>query len=212
MKRGAFCVAVSVALALTQASAPDSAGAQGVRGNNAVASPPSPAHPIAPRPVAPRPVVPRPGGLRPYIHRPYWPAVVTVPVYVPSPSLPASPYGYDPSLAYDPTTFYSPQTDMVSLTPPPSPPPSVIEYPTGRYELRGGGGTPYSWVWIPNPPPPPPVPPAPPARAEAPTPPGPSAESAEVFRYTDDQGVVTWTDRWDSIPERYRSRAKRLPL
>ena len=40
----------------------------------------------------------------------------------------------------------------------------VVEYPHGRYELRGDGVyTAYQWVWIPNPPPPPP-PPAPPAR------------------------------------------------
>ncbi len=40
----------------------------------------------------------------------------------------------------------------------------VVQYPHGRYELRGDGVyTAYQWVWIPNPPPPPP-PPAPPTR------------------------------------------------
>lgn len=35
--------------------------------------------------------------------------------------------------------------------------PTVIQYPHGRYELRGDGvTTAYHWVWIPNPPPPPP--------------------------------------------------------
>ncbi len=37
--------------------------------------------------------------------------------------------------------------------------PTVVQYPHGRYELRGDGvTTPYFWVWIPNPPPPPPPP------------------------------------------------------
>ncbi len=39
----------------------------------------------------------------------------------------------------------------------------VVQYPHGRYELRGDGVyTAYQWVWMPNPPPPPPPPPAPP--------------------------------------------------
>jgi hypothetical protein len=34
--------------------------------------------------------------------------------------------------------------------------PTVVEYPHGRYELRGDGiRTAYQWVWIPKPPPPP---------------------------------------------------------
>jgi hypothetical protein len=45
-------------------------------------------------------------------------------------------------------------------TPEPAPAPrysNVVQYPHGRYELRGDGvRTPYQWVWIPNPPPPPP--------------------------------------------------------
>ena len=52
--------------------------------------------------------------------------------------------------------------------PPPAAPPTyqtVVQYPHGRYELRGDGiQTPYQWVWIPNPPPPPPATaPAPPS-------------------------------------------------
>lgn len=49
-------------------------------------------------------------------------------------------------------------------------PPTVVQYPLGRYELRGDGiATAYQWVWIPNPTiPPPPVgaPPAPPAASQ----------------------------------------------
>jgi len=48
--------------------------------------------------------------------------------------------------------------------------PTVINYPHGRYELRGDGiQTPFQWVWIPNPPPPPPPPAAPPAPPSSPT-------------------------------------------
>ena len=43
--------------------------------------------------------------------------------------------------------------------------PTVINYPHGRYELRGDGvSTAYQWVWIPNPPPPPAAPPPPPTQ------------------------------------------------
>ncbi len=62
--------------------------------------------------------------------------------------------------------------------PPPAPMPTVIQYPHGRYELRGDGvAAPYYWVWIPNPPPPPAPPPQPglsgpsaPPSASAPSP------------------------------------------
>lgn len=57
-----------------------------------------------------------------------------------------------------------PQTEVVVVQPAPRPPvyPAVVQYPHGRYELRGDGLTmPYLWVWIPSPPPPPPPPPPP---------------------------------------------------
>jgi hypothetical protein len=88
----------------------------------------------------------------------------------------------------------------------------VVEYSTGRYELRGDGvAAPYEWVWIPNPPAAPPPPVAPPAVTPENTPVAvmPSA-SREAFRWTDEQGVTTWTDRFDSIPERYRAQVQRL--
>ena len=54
-------------------------------------------------------------------------------------------YGSLPPVPFSTTTFGAAPTR-----------PSVIEFPTGRYELRGDGiSTPYVWVWIPNPPPPP---------------------------------------------------------
>jgi hypothetical protein len=89
----------------------------------------------------------------------------------------------------------------------------VIEYPTGRWELRGDGLTiPYRWVWIPNPPSAPPlstppsgepVTPAPPVSTR-PEPPG----NTKIYRWTDGQGVLHLTDRLDTIPERYRAQAR----
>ncbi len=59
-----------------------------------------------------------------------------------------------------PTVYASPPPVMMTA-PPPAPMLTVVQYPHGRYELRGDGITVlYQWVWIPNPPPPPP-PPAP---------------------------------------------------
>jgi hypothetical protein len=56
-----------------------------------------------------------------------------------------------------PPVYYSAPATVVTVPPPPSP--TVVQYPHGRYELRGDGVTqPYLWVWIPNPPPPPPRP------------------------------------------------------
>jgi hypothetical protein len=127
-------------------------------------------------------------------------------------------------------TFYSPPSVVYynSYTPPPvyyvapvvyqAPPvyysapamPRVIEYPTGRYELRGDGvATPYEWAWIPNPPAAPPAPVEPPSVAPSASP-LTAAGSREAFRWTDDNGVTTWTDRLDSVPERYRAQVQRL--
>jgi hypothetical protein len=89
--------------------------------------------------------------------------------------------------------------------------PRVVEYATGRYELRGDGvTTAYQWAWIPNPPspPPPPVEPASVAPPSAPAPVTPS-ESREAFRWTDDNGVTTWTDRLDNVPVRFRAQMQR---
>ena len=113
-----------------------------------------------------------------------------------------APVYYVPPVVYQPPPVYYPAPAM----------PRVFEYPTGRYELRGDGvTTPYEWAWIPNPPsaPPPPVEPPSVAPPSAPVPPAPSG-SRDAFRWTDDNGVTTWTDRLDSIPERYRAQVQRL--
>ena len=82
------------------------------------------------------------------------------------------------------------------------PMPSVIEYPTGQYELRGDGmSLPYQWVWIPNPPlgPPP----------DAPAAPGP-VRHTELYRWTDETGAVHWTDRLDAVPQQHRAQTTKL--
>ncbi|HEY7539682.1 MAG TPA: hypothetical protein VIF11_06040 [Methylomirabilota bacterium] len=84
------------------------------------------------------------------------------------------PYYYPPSVAYYPPAYYppsyygpppgsgppanyAPTTATVSVAQAPAPP-TVVQYATGRYELRGDGvSTPYRWVWIPNPPTAPPA-------------------------------------------------------
>ena len=84
--------------------------------------------------------------------------------------------------------------------------PSVIEYPEGRYELRGDGmSTPYNWVWIPNPPaaPPPPTAPAPSSGDRSPV------RRSQLYRWVDEQGVIHLTDNADIVPEQFRKQAKR---
>src|SRR6059036_1931585 len=128
-----------------------------------------------------------------------------------------------PAIESSPPVVYAQPPPSVSVAPSPLPTPTVIEYPTGWYQLRGDGvTTPYAWVWIPKPPPAPPaearptaVPPAPPSTASG----GPrtvlpvqsrsSESSGKLYRWTDEQGVVHLTDRLNSIPERYRSEAQR---
>src|SRR5947208_15511528 len=58
---------------------------------------------------------------------------------------------------------YAPPSQVVVVQPSPAYP-TVVQYSTGRYELRGDGiYTPHQWVWIPNAHPLPPPPPPPPA-------------------------------------------------
>ena len=123
----------------------------------------------------------------------------------------ASPYEpptyYAPPMSYAPPVSYPPNAGgAVSLAPSPVPPiPDVVEFPTGRYELRGDGMTaPYTWVWIPNPPTAPPWP----APAGEPSP----ASHRQLYRWTDGAGVAHWTDRWDAVPPPYRAEAQQPRL
>ena len=142
----------------------------------------------------------------------------------------APPFWYGSDLSHDPGPAYAPAPaygqavygpgvygpgvgGTLALAAPAPPTPSVIEYPTGRWELRGDGLTiPYRWVWIPNPPSAPPssippsgepVAPAPPTSTR-PEPPG----NTKIYRWTDGQGVLHLTDRLDTVPERYRAQAR----
>ena len=118
-----------------------------------------------------------------------------------------SPPPYSPA-AYNPASG-QPTGRAVALTPAPSNP-NVVQYPTGRYELRGDGmSSPFAWVWIPNPPPPPP-PPGPPAGAVYSGDPSTPRQS-RLYRWTDDQGVMHLTDRLESVPPQYRALAKQTP-
>ena len=225
MKLDAWRLGVSMAIIASVAIATSPALADGPRmgqrdgqgdgrHNNVQATPhtPQPSSPFT-RIYAPLPYNPRPVVQRPFIPSKFGNSVIVVP----SPITPYPPplpygygYGYDQSVGVSPGEMYG-QPDGMPIPPPPSgtPTQTVIEYPNGRYELRGDGYTsPYMWTWIPKAPPAPPAAPpvAPPVTTRQ------STASEDFFSFVDDQGVLHWTDRWDSIPEKYRSKAKRLPL
>jgi hypothetical protein len=132
------------------------------------------------------------------------PVVYDPPVYGPSPVYSAPP-AYVPSM--------SGVVSVAPVAPPPPPTATVIEYPTGRYELRGDGTTTaYTWVWIPNPPPAPPAgPPAQPVTPSGYSTGEPPPRRSQLYRWTDDEGVTHFTDRAEIVPEKYRVQTKRAP-
>lgn len=143
---------------------------------------------------------------RRFFHRRAVPfAVIATPVIVYAPPAYAPP-GYAPPVYVPVPVYYPPMSAPAPMPAPPvssAPPPmeTVIEFPNGRYELRGDGiTTPYRWVWVPNPPS---APPAEAAPAVAPEP----ARRIELYRWTDDAGAVHLTDRWENVPEAYRAKA-----
>ena len=95
----------------------------------------------------------------------FWPLAYSRPVYVyVAPPVYAAPVYVERPIYYQ--QVYVPPP-AVAQTPPY---PTVVQYPHGRYELRGDGiQMPYQWVWIPNPPLPPPPPAAAPAPPSAPS-------------------------------------------
>jgi uncharacterized protein DUF4124 len=181
-------------------------------------------HPIVPHGFFGHSFVPHPHHPGCCVHRRFVPVASVVAVYAvppfayasaPSYSDPtqydASPPVYDQPVVYSSPAYAPPASATVSVAPaaPPPPRPSVVEYPGGRYELRGDGITvPYTWVWIPNPPagPPDAPPTGPPASGErAP------ARRSQIYRWTDEQGVLHLTDRWDAVPPQYRTQARPQP-
>ncbi len=171
---------------------------------------------------APRIFVAKTGGVFVSVASPhhFFPRFGT-PVIVTSPFFPIV-ASAPPAIESSPPVVYAQPPPAVSVAPSPLPTPTVIEYPTGWYQLRGDGvTTPYAWVWIPKPPPAPPseapptVPPAPPSTAPGdpltvpPVQPRSSESLGKLYRWTDEQGVAHLTDRLNSIPQRYRSEAQR---
>ena len=123
------------------------------------------------------------------------------PTYViPPPYVTPPPYA---SAAISSTIFAGPPpayNGPAAAQPTAPPMPRVVEFPTGRYELRGDGmATPYTWVWIPNPPTAPPAAPSmtPPTGAPGD---GLPASRPQVHTWVDKQGVEHWTNRADTVP------------
>lgn len=113
-------------------------------------------------------------------------------VYSPPPVIYTSPASYPAPPAYGPPpAAYAPPPPPAPSAPPE---PRVVEFDSGRYELRGDGlREPYVWVWVPKPPS------APPGMSSAPRP------SATVYRWTDPSGVVTLTDDPNKVPPQFRA-------
>lgn len=119
--------------------------------------------------------------------------------YAPPPAYAPAPVTYAPAVSYPPPRPYAPPVTSAAPAPPPPPPsappePQVVEFDSGRYELRGDGlHEPYVWVWVPK------APSTPPGGAEARRPP------AAIYRWTDDNGVVTLTDDPMKVPPQFRA-------
>ena len=116
-------------------------------------------------------------------------------------------YDPPPTAFTIPATYAAPQPQPVAAAPPAPPPPmpEVVEYSTGRYQLRDDGtGRAYTWVWIPNPPS---APPAESGTADAGAPPA-RPSSSRLFRWKDDEGVLHVTNLWEDVPPQYRQQAK----
>jgi len=218
MKRGPLTAGVSLVLAASFVFAPiaTAAGHFPGAGGRVIAGRPFVSHPFVHRPFAARPFFPHPF-FRPFVPFGVGVAVVAPPLYAyaappayystPSYAAPS----YDSSSYYPPPVAYaSPGGGTVALAPSPRPMQTVVEYPSGRYELRGDGvTTPYTWVWIPNPPPAPPMAP-PPAGAPSPGDPPPGRKS-QIYRWIDGQGTVHVTDSLDAVPRPYRAQATQAP-
>jgi hypothetical protein len=164
-----------------------------------------------PRVTVPRDLVDRKFGHHGFGHAPFRHRQGVVTSFVPfvSPAVIVAPV--EPVVVAPPVSAMA--VPPVVAAPPAPPMPTVVQYPHGRYELRGDGvTTPYVWVWIPNPPsaPPPPQAPPPPASQESPSPESDgSTRSTAFYCFTDNRGVTLWTDQLQRIPEQYRAAARR---
>jgi hypothetical protein len=148
-------------------------------------------------------VVPPLGYYAPYYSTPTYPdsSYYSPPVYAAPP-----PAYYNPPVSYAPPSYAPPAGSTISV----APVPNVVEYPNGRYVLRGDGTTtPYTWVWIPNPPPAPPA--SPPAGSPPPSDP-PSRRPTSLYRWIDERGDIHLTDSLDMVPKKFRIQAKETQL
>ena len=107
-------------------------------------------------------------------------------------------------VVYAPPPMWAPAAPVALPAPATLPMPTLVDHPSGWYQLRGDGATtPYTWVWIPKPP-------ASPASSSEPA---PLADSnvrdrrGEAYHWTDDRGVTTWTNRLEKVPKRFRDQA-----
>ena len=130
-----------------------------------------------------------------------YPGYVAAPDYTYTPPPPPVIYTPPPTVIYAPSapSYPPPGYAPASYAPAPPPPapaappePRVVEFDSGRYEMRGDGvREPYVWVWVPKAPSAPPgMPPKPPAT---------------VYRWTDERGVVTLTDDPNKVPPQFRA-------
>lgn len=231
MKRVSLTIAAALAIIAAASLAPEHAWAQRGMGGGPGMGGGGPSlgggRPVVTPPIAGRPMGPRGFPSHPFFNHHFFRNQRFAYPYVVY-AAPGFGYGYgygyggfydDPPAYPDPPAAMlppaSPQTiQIVMATPPPAPAssvpplPNVVQYGTGRYELRGDGVTaPYRWVWVPDPPPGPPVAAAPPAAAPPAAAPEP-ARRAELYRWTDEQGVLHLTDRLEIVPPKYRSQAK----
>jgi len=127
------------------------------------------------------------------------------PAYSAPPTYYNPPASYAPSYA-PPATYAPPPQGSISV----APVPNVVEYPNGRYVLRGDGTTmPYTWVWIPNPPPPPP---ASPPTGSPPASDPPSRRPTSLYRWIDERGDIHLTDSLDMVPKKFRPQTKETQL
>ena len=205
MKRSPIVSVVSLAIVATLTVSVTAARAQ--RTHEEVSG----GHGIVSRRVGARPLAHHPFDNHRFAHHPFAPFSV---IAVSAPPVWDGPFAYyDPAPVYTPPVVYSvPAEATVSIAPGPPPMSSVIQYPTGRYELRGDGiSIPLRWVWIPNPPTAPPIEPSagPSTPSGAPPSGSPASQKSRLYRWIDAQGVVNWTNSWEAVPEQYRTQAKR---
>jgi hypothetical protein len=133
--------------------------------------------------------------------------------YFDPPSYSPPPPVYSAPAYYSPPPVAAPPMNAIAVAPvppaPSAPPaPTVVQFATGRYELRGDGmATPYAWVWVPNPPSSPP-----PSRSADGGRDDVSGYRSRLYRWIDEQGTLHLTDSLDEVPPQYRTPTKQAPI